>query len=562
MGLHAAAPSFDISPMSGERSDMSRRSGLAMLLLLVGALALADMVPSQAQSGATIHITAPGTLSQANTRYVLDSDVSAPGTAFTIGASGITLDLNGHTITYNGSPGDAVYGVTALWAATNGLHITNGSIVQGSGDGYQAHAIYVRESGSLEVDHLNISYQGDDTMAVYEQGSGTNTNNFSVHDNVIRPNGTKRVLNHYGDFAAISVLGTGGNISIINNDIEGTGYQGIHFTYSLALTSTAEITGNTVKMASPVGDGYAIIISSASNNDLPFEIANNTVVQNGRGICVEGNVSDTSPGPGNGTIHDNYVESRESHTPDPSGPGLSTGICIRFGAHNIKVYNNTVKVYAGATAAPGPFPTNLGSDCNARGLKIHAGTYGGDIEVYSNTVEANTQDAGHYASGLYAINSVNTSPNVVFHNNTVTSNSCLVDLNRSDGSGSYFQFISNALSEGASPQGFHSINAGYWTGADVGNIFLDDSWTSGASGDDLLMASSGGAAYGLTVQWYLYLTVKDASGNPVSGAGVERGRHRWYWGGRIRNNRRVRSSAPHSDRLLSTRDDVSADEYL
>src|SRR4029077_15421871 len=49
----------------------------------------------------TQHGSAPYGLDQAATRYVLDTDVQADATAFVIAAPGVTLDLNGHTVTYN-----------------------------------------------------------------------------------------------------------------------------------------------------------------------------------------------------------------------------------------------------------------------------------------------------------------------------------------------------------------------------------------------------------------------------------------------------------------------------
>lgn len=45
-------------------------------------------------------ITSCGVLNQTSTTYVLQNDVSSTGTCFSIQASGITLDLNGHTVTY------------------------------------------------------------------------------------------------------------------------------------------------------------------------------------------------------------------------------------------------------------------------------------------------------------------------------------------------------------------------------------------------------------------------------------------------------------------------------
>ena len=67
---------------------------------------------SPAGSALTINITsswlqqqgsAPYYLTQANTTYVLDTNVSTPGTAFIAHASNITFNLNGYTISYDNS---------------------------------------------------------------------------------------------------------------------------------------------------------------------------------------------------------------------------------------------------------------------------------------------------------------------------------------------------------------------------------------------------------------------------------------------------------------------------
>ncbi len=75
-----------------------------------------DITPAAA-SGPVVHIdaawlqqhgTAPYALDQAATRYVLETNVQADGTAFVVTAAGVTLDLNGHTVTYNNAAGPVV----------------------------------------------------------------------------------------------------------------------------------------------------------------------------------------------------------------------------------------------------------------------------------------------------------------------------------------------------------------------------------------------------------------------------------------------------------------------
>jgi len=466
----------------------------------------------------------PYLLDQAGKTYVLTQDISAPGTCFIADASYITLDLNGHTVTYNTEPGDNVYGFFENWNKSN-LRVTNGSFVQGAGNGYKSIAVFFRETSHVEADHLYIAYQGDDNEGITARGSGTSTHDAQIHDNIIRPNGTKRSLTHYGGFSAINVVATGGDIDIYNNDIQGKGNGGINFGYSSSppLTDTLHIINNTIKMASPVRGGYAISVGSPVNDEIGFEIANNTINQsNGRGILVAGNNVGDDPGPGTGTVHDNSIEVRESMDSGEyaGSPGTGIGIQLRFGAHNIKVYNNTVKAHAGKNACPPSFPSQQGSDCEAIGIKVIGGRYAVNNQVYNNTVivDTNDPDLRLSAKGLYGDGPADA--NTSFHHNTVTSNSILVDVNGADGAGSNFTFTSNTFIKGANPQNFHSIRVIYW-GNSTNNVFLDNNWQNGATGEDLTAVNGGGTfSWSYYVKWYLDVTAKDGLGNPVSGATV------------------------------------------
>ncbi|GEM_PF-3441130 len=568
-----------------------------------GVLAPTDIASALSSSLSTTaiitHISACGTLSSANTTYILDNDVSSAGTCFTTSANGTILDLNGHTVTYNTAAGDSVYGYLSAWNP-NGARVTNGSFVQGAGNGYQSIAIYFRQGVNIEADHLSISYTGDNNEAIIDT-NGAGGQSVQIHDNVIHPNGTKRatgavyatianggsvysvgqhvtlvggtgtsagvftvsgvssggvvtsvspydnggytvlpptsncsvaeagglLLNvtygatHYGGFNTITVSSTG-NVDIYNNDIDGTGCSGIGFGYVGALTDTLHINNNTIKMAATVRDGYAISIGSGSNDNIDFEIANNTIVQSsGRGILVAGNYNADSPGPGLGTVHDNNIDVREA---EDSGeylrtPGTDVGIQLRFGAHDVQIYSNTITAHAGLNACPSQFPTQTGNDCIAEGIKVVGGQYAVNNQIYNNTVTVETTDATLTAAGLYLDGTADSSS--TFHNNTVTSNSLIVDANGPDGAGSNFNVVSNTFIKGTNPHGFNSIRAGYWTNSATENNFIDNNWQNGASGDDLALAGSGGGNYSLYTKWYLNVNVQNSSTSlPISGATV------------------------------------------
>lgn len=99
------------------------------------------------------NVTTCGTLNQAGATYVLKNDVSSLGSCFNIVASNVTLDLGGHTVTYD----DAIKPT-----------VLNGSFENGSGD---------------SADSWNFSSAPNATRA-----SGTFVNPVSVYDGSYRLN--------------------------------------------------------------------------------------------------------------------------------------------------------------------------------------------------------------------------------------------------------------------------------------------------------------------------------------------------------------------------------------
>ncbi len=86
----------------------------------------------------TVYVDSPATLNQPNTRYVLTGDITAGGTAFTIRADNVMLDLNGHTVTFSQSGGG--YGVhtpadkvgNRVGNGYYNVEIANGTILPGA----------------------------------------------------------------------------------------------------------------------------------------------------------------------------------------------------------------------------------------------------------------------------------------------------------------------------------------------------------------------------------------------------------------------------------------------
>ena len=101
-------------------------------------------------------LSGPATLSQAGEYYRLTRDITASGTAFTITANDVTLDLDGHTVTYNTGSGTS-YGVRITGSNSE---VKNGIIIQGNGKSAYSHGVYASGSGS-ELHYLIIKVTGD-----------------------------------------------------------------------------------------------------------------------------------------------------------------------------------------------------------------------------------------------------------------------------------------------------------------------------------------------------------------------------------------------------------------
>ena len=75
-----------------------------------------------AAAGTGTVVNACGTLGNSGTTYLLTANVSSAGSCFSIQASDVTLNLNGHTITYNAaSQSAATYAISgvACWDTSN-----------------------------------------------------------------------------------------------------------------------------------------------------------------------------------------------------------------------------------------------------------------------------------------------------------------------------------------------------------------------------------------------------------------------------------------------------------
>src|SRR5229473_8131562 len=149
-----------------------------------------------------------GTLDKAGAMYELENDVSSAGTCFSVEADHITLDLQGHSITYaTGPKGLARFGISgiACWdpdlrvgrvaqgnpCSDHSSYFTvfGGRITQADGAAPYSHAIRVGQTNDgdhLTVHDVTLNLSAPASIPIYTTftGAGSLIYNNTFHNNV------------------------------------------------------------------------------------------------------------------------------------------------------------------------------------------------------------------------------------------------------------------------------------------------------------------------------------------------------------------------------------------
>ena len=289
-------------------------------------------------SRAERNITACGTLNRDNTTYVLQDDVSSPGTCFSIQGSFITLNLNGHTVTYN--TGDQIYARYAIvgincWdpdlsngkangnpcgGKFNNLTVFGGTLTEGNGTAAKyAHVIRLGQnmSGGPTIYDTTFNFHSNSAKGINIQLTSNATGlGPIIHDNIFNDGVTQIVNRHQQDGAIISILGCGTNVGLykpgLQHTLIGGPQSGIR-----DQCNGAEVDHNTIKTGNPKG----MQSGGVCNRTLGCQYTNDF------GILAWGR---------NSNIHDNTLTLQEGR-----GIQLSGGGHERPGGGSL-VQNNTI----------------------------------------------------------------------------------------------------------------------------------------------------------------------------------------------------------------------------
>lgn len=488
-----------------------KRATTADATLTPTAIEGAVRIPEDMQ-GPPYVIDKPGT-------YLVTKDVVCDGMGVEIKAANVTLDLNGHTLTYDEKPlprpegawnvfrNQAPMGVVVR-SSKGPVRILNGRIAQGAANsagvtpGVGYNPVFV-SGAATEIGGIEAVWSGDDVAGLFLHGG----EGHEVHHCVTEDKGSGIKNRHQ----AICNIGYGGTGRAHHNLIKRSRHRGIN-----ALT---EVDHNEVYVDSQATNAFGI----DAPNKYPFSIHHNRIYGRGEhpiGIGATGNVQ-------HGKVFANYVE--VENTKGSTEYGNTGSACYRMTwgseADDIEVYDNVFIVHARKNAF-----VYKGKPEESHGRAVWIGLPKGKRDestftkprtiLHHNTIIATNAGDGAKAGGICVV-CLNESPNLVFEDNRVESNWANVLLGDGYGhAGGYAKFIRNTFVKVGNVEGYATVRDGYRDGLATAE-FVDNRYEGGASLDCIQwsVTRTGDKVKEIRVSHALALTVRDARG-PVAGAAV------------------------------------------
>jgi len=280
-------------------------------------------------SGSTPYI-----LDQTDAYYILTEDIKAEGTAIEIAASGVTLDLDGHTVVFGDNTSEQVYGVR--FADPGNTKLCNGHILQGKRSrDYSTAVSSLNRPVPTEIFGISTDVHLPNAFPMLM----THANKAEIHHNYIYSRVTEIECRHYPGNALMRIYTYGGDIHIHDNLLT----EGCHWGISIRISSRSarniEIDYNDIQHHQQYVNGYALSPSSGAL------VHHNKVTSSGRGVHLTGE----------GThFYENYIDTKGhqqlSDLPARTRPFHHRLIelhGIKFegrSANNCKIYDNFVRI--------------------------------------------------------------------------------------------------------------------------------------------------------------------------------------------------------------------------
>ncbi len=447
-----------------------------------------------------------GVLDRPGTTYVLENDVTSPGTCFSVQADGITLDLNGFTVTYaateEGATRHGVVGV-ACWdpnlkgnpcgGSFTDLTVRNGKIVQGPAAGGYSHAIRLgqgRGSG-LTVHNVEITVHAPSSVGIYtrEVGGGAR-----IFQNKINNQVQKIYDRHMTEGMSIKLAqdrrAKTPNL-IYSNTIRGGAQGGIQTD-----APGSKIYENDIAQDGRYTNDFCIYVWAPQSE----VYANRCHPASGRGIQVDTNGA---------RVYDNVIDVMELARNEEYGGCQSSGafgIQLERNSRNNEVFRNTVTARA--------------QECDAaafRATEVRAGT---NNRVYENSFTARREGSSGRAAFGASFSAV--PGGILFTGNSITADSAAIHVAWEGASG--IELVANRFAKGENSAPRWSL-VRFLNKRPARVVLVDPVFGESAedSGNGMVKIGygdwAGPAEY--EIRWTVVLEVKDISGNPVPGASVD-----------------------------------------
>lgn len=363
--------------------------------------------------------------------YYLSQNVSSSGTCFFIDADNITLNLNGHTITYGtGGGSSATPGVILAdsWYTASGYNLAQtgsttkhggfvmygGSVIAATNSAQRSTAIWVGQSNDISpapvLHDLTLTTYATDASPIFGTVSASG---WQIYNNTI--NYASLTTSSRYDFYGYAVwigdqLNGAGAIpdQIYNNKIIGAPQGGIFDSHQNAIIGPS----NDIAFNSLYANDYCVIDYSGDGQIIKSNVCH---PQSGRGIDVES---------ANVQVLDNTITVTE--LPQDA----EYGGCEGGGADGIRVRDNSVASGNGNNNPTAPINvvvqgnniTANATTCQANGLRFTSliGSDGDSVTLSGNTIT--TTGAGTAAIPDYGLSfDQDNLPSLTFTNNSFTS---------------------------------------------------------------------------------------------------------------------------------------------
>ncbi|MEX0746268.1 MAG: hypothetical protein WD118_11755 [Phycisphaeraceae bacterium] len=488
--------------------ERGNRVASAVRTFDTGAPAGVTRIDALPGGGEPYRITAPG-------YYLVTADLVADHRAFDIQSGDVTLDLGGHTITYNNREAPEPEGTFWDWQEqspqgvivsprnSKNVNILNGTIIQGKGNngahdvGRGANPILVMSGATGKIAGVTIVWAGEQV-----RGMVLMSEDVEVHHSVAVDLGTEVSNRHQGLHAI------GGITSVHHNLVKRTRHRGI------TTTSNGEAARNEVYVDAWTTNAFGIYTYKAAD----VVIRDNRVF--GGGYLPVG-LAPLSAGTENIEVFDNFVHMQATRPtdrwPEYGEQSSVAGFRSTWGGVNIQVHHNTII----ANARDGGMARAIWFS-NKHGFK--------DNVVRDNVIKSVVDDdpEGSDNRGTIAINGSDADKDVdlvLFENNRVITNYLHIRFGDDYGTGHAARFVNNTFERVGDLDRYRFVQIGYWRFHCINNRLVDATFVGDVSHD--MVRWDGGRedaprwfevawTFGLETSPGAAVTITDAAGEIVA----------------------------------------------